>query len=93
MAEKPTFKALLTVLENRGWRWEQGALFGPNGSMSVAGSVTEDDWPGGINGFRERIISRLERLRSEDWGENRSNQEKAIADTVALVDALRQIGL
>jgi hypothetical protein len=78
------FEALLKA----GWAWQEGALVAPNGTMWLDG---KDPWSGDLRSFHERMVGRVNRLRTNVdglVGADAADVERAMLDTAGLVEVL-----
>jgi hypothetical protein len=82
-------EALLTALLSHGWRWRDGSIYAPHGTMWLLGV---DPWAGDLRDFDERMKGRL--LRNEMarcMYEREGDHEKLVSDTRSLVKALADL--
>ena len=71
---------LFHALVKAGWKWREGSLYAPNGTMWLDEA---NPWQSSLREFRERMIGRADRLRKNVVGatdEQKLDFEHAMAD-------------
>jgi hypothetical protein len=82
---------LFEALAKAGWTWRDGSLYAPNGTMWLSEDLS---WVDDFGSFRDRMTERADRIKAYLDGspqERVADSERALDDTVGLVDVLNRL--
>lgn len=79
---------VFAALEERGWRWRDGALYAPHETLWLEGAAP---WNGHLRAFRERVAARASRIMMTDVSKSTARKlelEGSLKDSLSLVAVL-----